>query len=319
MIRREYGDLVDGRGAEEWTGEPRQARFSVWLKAGCRLGLCMAVCVVVISLASGKAAVGQILRSPKWNAVLQTASICLGALAIAVILQKLSAHYQLRVHLAVCFAVGLALGVIWHEAGHHLFARLSAIPVRLMSIGVGPLVWRSHVGDVRFDLHMLPIGGMVAVYPPLHFRTFRMLMFVLGGVLGNCALIAAISLLALIGAIRESEYFTFHPVIAAQYLFIAGNLYPFDTKVDGVEMESDGLLVLRLLRGPRSGLTEAGALYRDKLTPYLHCPNQQPIFSPAAPRIFYQLTREDTLQDLGTLQDYRKSLERELTGGLSNE
>jgi peptidase M50-like protein len=113
---------------------------------------------------------GNGVPSGKWWPVLRSASFSLGALAVVVSLHKLSAAYDLWVDWlwadwAVWFCVGVALGFVWHEARHLLCATLGALPVRLMSVGVGPLLWRSHVGDVRFDLRLLPIGSMVASYP----------------------------------------------------------------------------------------------------------------------------------------------------------
>jgi hypothetical protein len=160
---------------------------------------------------------------------------------------------------------------------------------------------------------------MVASYPLLLFRKYRMLVFVLGGILGNCALVAVMALLALIGAVHERADFTLHAVVAAQFFLIATNLFPFRAKVDGVRLPSDGLQVLQLLWAPRKGLTEAGLAYRDMLAPYVGPGNLQPDFSSAAPRILYQLMRRDILADSSALQEYRKTLERELAGGLPRE
>jgi Peptidase family M50 len=215
---------------------------------------------------------GNGVRSGKWWPVIRSASFSLGALAVVVSLHKLSAAYDLWVDWlwadwAVWFWFGVALGFVWHEAGHLLCATLGALPVRLMSVGVGPLLWSSHIGNVRFDLRLLPIGGMVASYPLLLFRKYRMLVFVLGGILGNCALVAVMVLLALTGAVHERADFALHAVVAAQFFVIATNLFPFRAKVDGVRLPSDGLQVLQLLWAPRKGLTEAGLAYRDMLAP----------------------------------------------------
>jgi peptidase M50-like protein len=263
------------------------------------------------------------MRSEKWLQAFWVAGLCLGALVVLVVLSRLGVAYGHSVHRlwtawVSWFLVGVVLGLVWHEAGHFLCAILGALPVRLMSVGIGPLLWSSHIGDVRFELRLLPFGGMVAAFPLLISRKYWMLAFTLGGVLGNFALVAVLALLALIGAVEERGNFTLHAVVAAQFFLIAGSLLPYWVKIDGVRVPSDGLGVLLLpLLETRGGLTEEGLVYRHMLASYVGPGNLQPAFSSAAPRIVYQVHLVDKYAGGATLQAYREALEQELTGDLS--
>jgi hypothetical protein len=146
-----------------------------------------------------------------------------------------------------------------------------------------------------------------------------MLVFVLGGVVGNCVLVAVVMLLAATGAVSERGDYTLHAVVAAQFYLIVISLFPFRAKVDGVRLASDGLQVLQLLTAPRKGPTELGLVYRDMLVPYVGPDNHQPTFSSASPRIHYEVHSVDKYEDGAALQAHRAALERELASQLSRE
>ncbi len=57
------------------------------------------------------------------------------------------------------------LGVtIWHELGHIAAARLLRVPVRHISLGLGPVLWRQPLArDTDLVLRALPLGMSVAV------------------------------------------------------------------------------------------------------------------------------------------------------------
>src|SRR5262249_37610222 len=48
--------------------------------------------------------------------------------------------------------VGFAIGFVCHELGHVLFAAIGSIPIRLIQIGLGPLLWRSRFGETWLEL-----------------------------------------------------------------------------------------------------------------------------------------------------------------------
>ena len=62
---------------------------------------------------------------------------------------------------------GLVVGLVFHEGGHAFCAVLSNIPVRLISMGVGPLLLHGRVGETQLEWRLVPLAGYVAPYPIL--------------------------------------------------------------------------------------------------------------------------------------------------------
>lgn len=52
-------------------------------------------------------------------------------------------------------ALGLVAGVACHEFGHMSCAALLSLPIRVISIGSGPLLWRGRIGETRFEQRVL--------------------------------------------------------------------------------------------------------------------------------------------------------------------
>jgi regulator of sigma E protease len=71
----------------------------------------------------------------------------------------------------ILFIIGGILGVgfiiAWHEFGHFLFAKLFGVKVPSFSIGMGPKVIKTNIGQTQFSLSAIPLGGYVeiAMYP----------------------------------------------------------------------------------------------------------------------------------------------------------
>jgi membrane-associated protease RseP (regulator of RpoE activity) len=62
------------------------------------------------------------------------------------------------------FIAALSVVTVGHEAGHLLVAKLLGIPIRLISLGVGPTLWRRLLGeDLELVLRPLPISVSVGV------------------------------------------------------------------------------------------------------------------------------------------------------------
>jgi len=62
------------------------------------------------------------------------------------------------------FLVALILVTAGHEMGHRLMARFLRIPVRRLSVGFGPVLWRSRRGDeAEYILRALPMRVAVGV------------------------------------------------------------------------------------------------------------------------------------------------------------
>jgi hypothetical protein len=110
-------------------------------------------------LASSKALTRKIPGTPTTAAFW----LCLGSLGIYGALVS-TWHLPAPAPVVWVFA-GLEVGVVFHEGGHALCAVLSNIPVRLVSMGVGPLLLHGRVGETQLEWRLLPLAGYVAPYP----------------------------------------------------------------------------------------------------------------------------------------------------------
>lgn len=64
---------------------------------------------------------------------------------------------------AIVAIVIFALLVSAHEFGHFITAKLSGMYVQEFSIGMGPLVFAKQIGETKYSLRLLPLGGFVRV------------------------------------------------------------------------------------------------------------------------------------------------------------
>lgn len=126
-------------------------------------------------------------RLARW--IVLVALLCLATVLICV--WVLTRDYWIPAVLASS-AVGLAGGIACHEFGHTLCAVLLSVPLELVSIGIGPVLWHCRIGETRFELRAVPCAGFVRCDPPIVNRLSR-LLFLLGGVLGNVVLIVLVS------------------------------------------------------------------------------------------------------------------------------
>jgi len=211
--------------------------------------------------------------------------------------------------------VGLIVAVAVHEAGHLLAAIVASIPIRLLSVGVGPLLLRGRIGRAQLELRLLPLSGFVSPHYVTGLRKGPLLLFLLGGILGNLALICLLALLDAVGAIQKLPQLVHDglgPLVFAQLFLIVVNLIPFRVKVHGSRMASDGLQVLRLFRSSRT----TAIAYFAALDRYGDERLLQP--SQAMSRIAKQLARSERWVDKEIRRDVQEALLDELTqGGLS--
>ena len=65
----------------------------------------------------------------------------------------------------------LILGVIisLHELGHLIVAKKSGILCYEYSIGMGPIIYKRMIGETRFCIRAIPIGGFVSMADALYF------------------------------------------------------------------------------------------------------------------------------------------------------
>lgn len=59
----------------------------------------------------------------------------------------------------VLFALGIAVSIALHEAGHMYAARMTGMRVRRYFIGFGPTVWSTHKGHTQYGIKAIPLGG----------------------------------------------------------------------------------------------------------------------------------------------------------------
>jgi hypothetical protein len=243
------------------------------------------------------------------------------------------------------FLVGWSIGIVFHELGHLTFAAIGSIPVYQIRIGAGPLLWRSRFGDTWLELRVLPLsGGAVQPYPVVKkYHRFWRALFLLGGVLGNLAVICFMYGLQAIGAAgKVNDIFTpigllqaltnadaedlpniftfilsdiFTIIILVQVLIIIFSLIPFSNRWFGT---TDGMRLLMLRsRTYAPALAELRKRYNAFLggngradTPFT--------ITPASSRLWFHGSR--FLTDRDARPEAREGVLRELQRGkLSRE
>src|SRR5215831_10487009 len=209
--------------------------------------------------------------------------------------------------------VGLAIGTACHELGHLMFAAIGSIPVRLISIGVGPLLWRARFGETWLELRVLPWSGFVAPYPLVNYRRSWWVLFVLGGVLGNVAVICLLAELEAVGATRDKAGDVLGAIGFAQVLIIVVSIIPFSLTVRGVPRRTDAMLLLKLLWQPQDEPAQNRAYYTARLSGYSRG-NTQLTMSPTSSRILFHLSGFHLAADEDARHDVREALLRELEG-----
>jgi hypothetical protein len=210
---------------------------------------------------------------------------------------------------------GCLIGVAFHELGHLMCAFIAAIPVHRIVIGAGPLLWRSHFGDGWLQLRVLPLNGRVEVYPLANLRMFRWAFFLIGGVLGNLAVICIFYGLHGSSAARKMDEIL-GPIMFMQVLMVIGNIIPLAGRFGA----NDGMRLLRLLQGRDPGLAfqeNLGKIYSGFLSSYGKG-NAQFTMTTASSRLVYHVIRFHA--DKEVREEAREGLLRELDrGDLSRE
>lgn len=63
----------------------------------------------------------------------------------------------------VYFLLGLSLLIFVHELGHFIFAKIFNVYVYEFSMFMGPVLYQKKIGETRYSIRLLPIGGYVAM------------------------------------------------------------------------------------------------------------------------------------------------------------
>jgi hypothetical protein len=215
------------------------------------------------------------------------------------------------------FFLGLAIGAVCHEFGHLLCARLGSIPVYLLSVGRGPVLWRGRIGETRLEVRSLPLSGFVACYPEAAPRKYWIALSLLSGVLANAALIVAAAWMHDMGIVPKPVRDALGPIAFAQLLLIVVNIMPLSFRTKAGIRATDGLQLLQLFCG---GPTEAALAYASMLGRYSTVGKVTPTWSATSSRLMYQLSRPDRWTDDEARRDVQAVLQCELSRGeLSRE
>jgi hypothetical protein len=166
--------------------------------------------------------------------------------------------------------LGFTIGAAFHELGHVLCAAIVSIPIRLIVVGVGPLLFRRRFGETWFELRVLPLRGFVLAYPHMNVRRSRRALFFIGGVLGNAALICLVAGLDAAGVAPKPADETLGPFVLAQLFLIFLNLLPFRSRSGSRKIVSDGLALLQLLWRPRDDAEQQVVAYPASLGKTAH-------------------------------------------------
>jgi len=210
------------------------------------------------------------------------------------------------------YIFGLIIGLVVHEAGHLLCALAMLVPVRLLSIGTGPLLFSLRVGETSLQLRQkIWNGGFVSPYPPLVIQKYRTLLILIGGLLGEGVLVALLIWSKNAYALPVNVNLIVTGAVLGQVLAICMSWSP------GKTPGTDKWQFWQTLRGPRSGPTQAGKLFAAMLRPYGG--GEAPSVSAAAPRLYYHLRRERWI-DEQVRREVEAALQRELKrDGLTRE
>jgi hypothetical protein len=207
--------------------------------------------------------------------------------------------------------LGIVIAVVVHEGGHLVCALAMRIPVRQVTVGVGPLVFRRRIGETHFELRLVPTAGFVAPYPIALIRRWRYALFLLGGVLANAVAIVVVAVLAAKHAWPRSAEDVIGPMVFVQPWVILASLAPFSFGLYGARIGTDGRQLLQLLRVASGEPTATAELYARELAIYALGATPGPLTA-ASSRIMYQIFRRDRWTDPEAGRECVEALQREL-------
>jgi hypothetical protein len=234
------------------------------------------------------------------------------AVSSVVILGHLATHYYRVQPLTFAwFVVGLAVGIIFHEAGHAACCLIARIPIRRVVIGSGPVVLGGRIGGAQLELRLVPLNGAVHFDSPFPCRKPAIALVTIGGVLGNVAFLAAVAALAAIDAVPHQARTPIAAMVAAQFLLAAMSLLPFRARIGEARMATDGLALLSLMLWPLIGKRQMLRSHAEHVARYRGQLSEQWHPSEASQRIAFQLCRDGWFHD-----DIRREIQRALIAEL---
>jgi len=209
---------------------------------------------------------------------------------------------------------GLLIAIAVHETGHLACALVTGTPVRLVSVGAGPLLFRHRLHETWFELRLLPTLGFVTAYPAAVIHRGRLALFLLGGVLANTAAIAGIAIFVAWRPGAASADDVIGAIVFAQLWLMLVNLAPFSVRIGNRRIGSDGRQLWQLLSLKSGEPTAAGTVYAQLIANYAGS-QAPPTFTPASARIIYHVSHADRWRSPATAREFVDALFRELERG----
>jgi hypothetical protein len=124
------------------------------------------------------------------------------------------------------FVGGIVVATIAQEGGRLLCARIGSIPIRRMVIGAGPVLVRGYMRDARVELRLVPFGSLVIGAESTNRpKRWAVVLYFLGGVLGNVAVIGVLVWLSVIGAAPSPPDAGMPPILTPVGILIAAQIF----------------------------------------------------------------------------------------------
>jgi Peptidase family M50 len=219
-------------------------------------------------------------------------------------------RYWLAISLVWLF-IATVVAVAVHEGGHFVCGLAAGIPMRQVTVGTGPLLFRRRFGETWVELRLLPVLGLVNPYPSATIRRSRLAVMLLGGVLANAAAIALFAIITKGVAVTAAASEPIGAMVFVQGWMIVANLLPFTGKVKGGRVGTDGLQLLQLLQAKSGAPTAIGAAYAQMIATYARGGAPPPL-TPASSRRMYQLFRMDRWTNPTAAREFVEAMLREL-------
>lgn len=166
----------------------------------------------------------------------------------------------------VAWLAGEVIGIFAHEGGHALAAWLAGFRLKEIAIGQGKVLYSTHFGRVKIEIHAMPFGGKTSAYPEIYLRKLPDLFFTSGGILANALLLVGALFLwrsPPSGFQHAIEGFTY-----AQAFLIIWNLIPRDFTINGTTIPSDGSQLTYLLQEKDGNFTPLAQHHLRSLAEY---------------------------------------------------
>src|SRR5262249_49120188 len=141
--------------------------------------------------------------------------------------------------------VGVASGIVFHEAGHALCAICTGHTIQRLVIGIGPLLLRVRFKNAKLELRAMPFGGYVNYRPGFPARKLTRAFIAVGGILGNLSLMGIIATFASLGMVARDAQAPLTTIVVAQYVLVVVSLLPYRLKTGFWIVESDGRKLLK--------------------------------------------------------------------------